>query len=132
MWSRDGRRVGRATVSYAGQELVDGSGSLILSGKGKSEDGVAPLILDYQGVTHAGERLVLEVGEVEMKGFAEERKRRRDEIGATACGAVTEFGTRTRATGKGPVETGQLHPLLLKDSVGITIVEVTKVDVCTM
>ena len=132
MWSRDGHRVGRAAVSYAGQELIDGIGSLILSGKGKSEDGVAPLVLDHQGVAHAGKGLVLEVGKVEVQRLAEEGQWRRDEVRTAACGTVTELGARASATGKGPVESGQLHSLLLKYPVGVAIVEVAEVDVGAM
>ena len=130
--SRDGNGVGGAAVGNAGQELIDSRSSLILSGKGKSEDGVAPLVLDYQGVSHAGKGLVLEVGKVEVQRLAEEGQGRSDEVGTAACGTVTELGARARATGKGPVESGQLHSLLLKDPVGVAIVEVAEVDVSAM
>ena len=119
-------------VGDAGQELIDSRSCLILSGKRKSEDGVAPLVLDNQGVSLAGDGLVLEVGKVEVQRLAEERQGRRDEVRAAARGTVTELGARASATGQGPVESGQLHSLLLKHTVGVAIVEVAEVDVGAM
>ena len=113
MRGRDGDGDGGTSVCNAGQELVDGSGGVILLGERKGEDGVAPFVFDDKRVAHAREGLVLEVGEVKVQRFAEERKWSGDEVGAGARGTMAQFGPCTSATGKGPVESRQLNTLLL-------------------